>query len=136
MDFEFSTEYEDFRKELRSFAEKDMPEGFDPDEADKDEIQAIRQKIAKKGWLTLPWPEEYGGMGAPHLKQMVFNEETAYRRIPANDNAISMLGPILMLEGTDEQKQKFLPPIAKAEVRWAQGYSCLLYTSPSPRDRG
>jgi alkylation response protein AidB-like acyl-CoA dehydrogenase len=62
-------------------------------------------------------------MGAPHLKQMVFNEETAYRRIPANDNAISMLGPILMLEGTDEQKQKFLPPIAKAEVRWAQGYS-------------
>ncbi|MQG25218.1 MAG: acyl-CoA dehydrogenase [SAR202 cluster bacterium] len=123
MDFEFSTEYEDFRKELRSFAENDMPEGFDPDEADKDEIQGIRQKIAKKGWLTLPWPEEYGGMGAPHLKQMVFNEETAYRRIPANDNAISMLGPILMLEGTDEQKQKFLPPIAKAEVRWAQGYS-------------
>ena len=123
MDFDFSTEYEDFRKELRSFAEKDMPEGFDPDEDDKDEIQAIRQKIAKKGWLTLPWPEEYGGMGAPHLKQMVFNEETAYRRIPANDNAISMLGPILMLEGTDEQKQKFLPPIAKAEVRWAQGYS-------------
>ena len=123
MDFEFSTEYEDFRKELRSFAENDMPEGFDPDEADKDEIQGIRQKIAQKGWLTLPWPEEYGGMGAPHLKQMVFNEETAYRRIPANDNAISMLGPILMLEGTDEQKQKFLPPIAKAEVRWAQGYS-------------
>ena len=123
MDFEFSTEYEDFRKELRAFAENDMPEGFDPDEADKDEIQGIRQKIAKKGWLTLPWPEEYGGMGAPHLKQMVFNEETAYRRIPANDNAISMLGPILMLEGTDEQKQKFLPPIAKAEVRWAQGYS-------------
>ena len=123
MDFEFSTEYEDFRKELRSFAENDMPEGFDPDEADKDEIQGIRQKIAQKGWLTLPWPEEYGGMCAPHLKQMVFNEETAYRRIPANDNAISMLGPILMLEGTDEQKQKFLPPIAKAEVRWAQGYS-------------
>ena len=123
MDFEFSTEYEDFRKELRSFAENDMPEGFDPDEADKDEIQGIRQKIAQKGWLTLPWPGEYGGMGAPHLKQMVFNEETAYRRIPANDNAISMLGPILMLEGTDEQKQKFLPPIAKAEVRWAQGYS-------------
>ena len=123
MDFEFSTEYEDFRKELRSFAENDMPEGFDPDEADKDEIQGIRQKIAQKGWLTLPWPEEYGGMGAPHLKQMDYNEETAYRRIPANDNAISMLGPILMLEGTDEQKQKFLPPIAKAEVRWAQGYS-------------
>ena len=49
MDFEFSTEYEDFRKELRSFAENDMPKGFDPDEADKDEIQGIRQKIAKKG---------------------------------------------------------------------------------------
>jgi|TARA_B110000263_G_C15310166_1_gene512662 alkylation response protein AidB-like acyl-CoA dehydrogenase len=123
MDFEFSTEYEDFRKELREFADNEMPAGFDPDEADVDEIQGIRQKIAQKGWLTLPWPEEYGGMGAPHLKQMVFNEETAYQRIPANDNAISMLGPILMLEGTEEQKQKFLPPIARAEVRWAQGYS-------------
>ena len=86
MDFEFSTEYEDFRKELRSFAENDMPEGFDPDEADKVEIQGIRQKIAQKGWLTLPWPEEYGGMGAPHLKQMVFNEERPLKIINAFEN--------------------------------------------------
>ncbi len=126
MDFHFPPEYEGFRNEIREFARQELPADWGEEELDNggsEAVKAIRKKLAAKGWLTLPWPKEYGGMGAPHLQQMVFNEETAYNRVPATDNAITMLGPILMLEGNEEQKSTFLPPIAGAEVRWAQGYS-------------
>ncbi|MEE8443146.1 MAG: acyl-CoA dehydrogenase family protein, partial [Dehalococcoidia bacterium] len=126
MDFHFPPEYEGFRNEIREFARQELPADWGEEELDNggsEAVKAIRKKLAAKGWLTLPWPKEYGGMGAPHLQQMVFNEETAYNRVPATDNAITMLGPILMLEGNEEQKSSFLPPIANAEVRWAQGYS-------------
>lgn len=125
MDFEFPQELEDFRKDIQGFIKQELPAdwtGVDED-AGPETIRPIRKKLSDKGWLTIAWPKEYGGMGAPHLQQLVFNEEMAYNRVPAADNAITMLGPILMMEGTDEQKATFLPPIAKAEVRWAQGYS-------------
>jgi len=127
MDFESPPELEEFRNEVKQFIRDDIPadwkgkddlEGDDPAAA-----QAIRKKLAAKGWLTLAWPKEYGGMEAPHFQQMVFNEEMSYNRIPATDNSVTMLGPILMLEGTEEQKTTFLPRIANAEMRWAQGYS-------------
>lgn len=125
MDFEFPKELEEFRKEIQTFVKQELPDdwtGVDED-ANPETIRPLRKKLSDKGWLTIAWPKEYGGMGAPHLQQLVFNEEMAYNRVPAADNAITMLGPILMMEGTDEQKATFLPPIANADVRWAQGYS-------------
>ena len=71
----------------------------------------------------MAWPEEYGGQSASHMRQVVFNEEMAYRGIPAGDAGIRMVGPILMLYGTEEQKKEFLPKIAGAEINWSQGYS-------------
>lgn len=124
MDFEFSRELEGFRGELRDFVGAELPPNWTGvEEDDVETAQGIRRKIASRGWLTMAWPTEYGGQEAPHFKQMVFNEEMAYNRVPAADNSITMLAPILMLEGTEEQKQEFLPRIARAEMRWAQGYS-------------
>ncbi len=125
MDFEFPQELEEFRKEIQTFVKQELPDdwtGVDED-ANPETIRPLRKKLSDKGWLTIAWPKEYGGMEAPHLQQLVFNEEMAYNRVPAADNAITMLGPILMMEGTDDQKATFLPPIANADVRWAQGYS-------------
>jgi len=125
MDFAFPQELEEFRKEVQTFVKQELPDdwtGVDED-ANPETIRPLRKKLSDKGWLTIAWPKEYGGMEAPHLQQLVFNEEMAYNRVPAADNAITMLGPILMMEGTDEQKATFLPPIANADVRWAQGYS-------------
>jgi alkylation response protein AidB-like acyl-CoA dehydrogenase len=125
MDFAFPQELEEFRKEIQTFVKQEIPDdwtGVDED-ANPETIRPLRKKLSDKGWLTIAWPKEYGGMEAPHLQQLVFNEEMAYNRVPAADNAITMLGPILMMEGTDEQKATFLPPIANADVRWAQGYS-------------
>ena len=44
----------------------------------------MRKKLADKGWLTLAWPEEYGGAGASHMMQVIFAEEMAYHRAHAS----------------------------------------------------
>jgi 3-oxocholest-4-en-26-oyl-CoA dehydrogenase alpha subunit len=69
------------------------------------------------------WPQEWGGEGAGHMKQLVYNEEMAFYDAPANDLGVDRVGPTIMLYGTDEQKQRFLPPIVKGEAVWCQGFS-------------
>lgn len=97
---------------------------MDPEEPDDAVlVKQFKKKLAGNGWLTMAWPEEYGGQAAPHIRQLVFNEEMARRGVPASDAGIRMVGPILMLYGTEDQKQYFLPRIAQSEINWAQGYS-------------
>ena len=129
MDFKFENEDEKFREEVIDFIDKELPwdwRNLDLDAQDDDDKILVRQfkkKLGEKGWLTMAWPEEYGGQAASHMRQVVFNEEMAYRGIPVGDAGIRMVGPILMLYGTDEQKKQFLPQIAGAEINWSQGYS-------------
>ena len=129
MDFRFESVDEDFRSEIVNFVDKELPwkwsqEDLDPeDEKDSILVRQFKKQLGEKGWLTMAWPEEYGGQAASHMRQVVFNEEMAYRGIPAGDAGIRMVGPILMLYGTDDQKREFLPKIAGAEINWSQGYS-------------
>ena len=129
MDFKFENEDEKFREEVIDFIDKELPwdwRNLDLDAEDDDDKILVRQfkkKLGEKGWLTMAWPEEYGGQAASHMRQVVFNEEMAYRGIPVGDAGIRMVGPILMLYGTDDQKKQFLPQIAGAEINWSQGYS-------------
>jgi alkylation response protein AidB-like acyl-CoA dehydrogenase len=59
------------------------------------------------------------------MQQLIFNEEMAYHRAPLyrSGNGIGLIGPVLMIYGTDEQKAEYLPGIAKGETFWAQGFS-------------
>ena len=84
----------------------------------------MRGRLADKGWLTMHWPEEYGGQDASPVRSAIYNEELAYLRAPGRDIfGVRMLGPTLMIHGTEEQKQAHLPSIARGEVQWCQGYS-------------
>jgi alkylation response protein AidB-like acyl-CoA dehydrogenase len=85
-------------------------------------LQFIK-KLAGKGWLTLAWPQEWGGLGASHMQQLVYNEEVAYHDAPAFYMGADRVGPTIMLYGTDEQKQRFLPQIVRGEAIWCQGFS-------------
>lgn len=129
MDFIFSQEDDAFRREAVNFVERELPWDWRTEIVDSEEptdavkVRQFKKKLADKGWLTMAWPTEYGGLGAPHIRQMVFNEEMAYRSVPAGDAGVSQVGPILMLYGTEEQKDYFLPRIAGADIDWAQGYS-------------
>ncbi len=127
MDFKFEPEQEGFRGDLREFFKRELPPGWEGGEFENDNWDqelAMRKKLVQKGWLTMAWPEEYGGQGASHMMQLIFNEEMAYHRCPGRDPwGIRMLAPTLMIAGTEEQKRTWLPPIARGEVQWCQGYS-------------
>jgi alkylation response protein AidB-like acyl-CoA dehydrogenase len=128
MEYRFTSEEEAFRGELRDFLRQELPTGWtgseDDDDADWEFTLKMRRRLADKGWLTMAWPREYGGQGASHMKQVIFAEEMTYQRAPGRDGfGIRMLAPTLMIHGTEEQKREHLPPIARGEVQWCQGYS-------------
>lgn len=128
MEFKFTPEEENFRKELRAFLTQELPDGWtggmEEEEENWEFTLEMRKKLADKGWLTMAWPEEYGGQGASHMMQLIFSEEMAYQRAPGRDQfGTKMLAPTLMIHGTEEQKREYLPPIARGEVQWCQGYS-------------
>ncbi len=135
MEFQFSREEEQFRSEIREFVKENIPPeryGHKYEEEHDDDAWefalSIAGKLAEKKWLTISWPKEHGGMGASLYQQAVFKEEVGYWGIPGTTMGISgttWVGPSLMLFGTDEQKKKFLPPIAAGEPDgiWCTGYS-------------
>ncbi|WP_018657061.1 acyl-CoA dehydrogenase family protein [Actinomadura flavalba] len=86
---------------------------------------AWERHLAAAGWTCLGWPAEHGGRGATLAEQVVFNEEYALADAPARVGHIgeNLLGPTLLAFGTDEQRARFLPPIAAVEELWCQGYS-------------
>ncbi|HEY8173437.1 MAG TPA: acyl-CoA dehydrogenase family protein [Dehalococcoidia bacterium] len=123
MDFQFSPEEEAFRTEIRAFLAQELPERR-PEGVDGWRFaRGFIKKLSERGWHTLGWPVEWGGQGANHMKQLVFNEEMAYWEAPSNDLGVDRIGPTIMLYGTTEQKERFLPPIVRAETVWCQGFS-------------
>ena len=128
MDFEFSNQELSFRNELSAWLKEELANRPQDGGNDADAEWAfgleMRKKLADKGWLTMAWPEEYGGQGVSHMMQVVFAEEMSYNRAPGRDVfGTRMMAPTLMIHGTEEQKREFLPPVSKGEVQWCQGYS-------------
>lgn len=128
MDYKFTSEDEAFRSEVVGFIDGNWVPAQGPNvEGDDSHFKAERafeKRAAEKGWLTMAWPTEYGGRGASHIQQTIYREEAAYRGAPgAGGQGISMVGPCLMLHGSEAQRQEHLPRIANAESYWAQGFS-------------
>jgi len=135
VDFRPTAEEESFRNEVRGFLRGELPQnwdGADPYGADAegssvaDLGKRITKKLVEKKWIALAWPKQYGGMEATHMQQMIFNEEMAYNAVPSGGGmGVAWVGPSIMLYGTDEQKQRFLPRITSGEDVW-----CTLYSEP------
>ena len=128
MDFKFSESEEKFREELTSWLNRELASRPSDDEDNSDSSWdfnlVMRKKLAEKGWLTMAWPEEYGGQSASHMMQVIFSEEMSYNRAPGRDVfGTRMMAPTLMIHGTEEQKKQFLPPVSRGDVQWCQGYS-------------
>jgi alkylation response protein AidB-like acyl-CoA dehydrogenase len=130
VDFRFAPEDEAFREEVRNFLRQTPPSDWQGGDWDSDEqrpevAERFTRALAERRWHVLAWPEQYGGLGASYMRQVIYNEEMAYARAPTGRTwaGVQLVGPIIMLYGTEEQKRRFLPPIARAEVVWCQGFS-------------
>jgi alkylation response protein AidB-like acyl-CoA dehydrogenase len=82
-------------------------------------------RMAERGWTAPTWPREYGGGGLSADEEKVLHQELArIRARPALSSfGIGMLGPALLEFASEEQKQRYIPPIVRGEIRWCQGYS-------------
>ena len=131
MDFRYTDEEEAFRKEVQAFIKESMPPGWlgvdpGPEEEAREDVYPLAQqmwrKLGQKGWIGLTLPKAYGGQEAPPWKEMILLQELAYRGSPGMDTAVAQVDLILNF-GTEEQKQRFIPPITRGEVKWAIGMS-------------
>lgn len=123
MESRFSPEEEAFRAEVAALLrEHEGVNGFFP-EADHDAARALYGELAKRNWLALSWPQEYGGEGRSVGFEYVLWDEMAYARAGRPTLGAGIIAKTIMRFGTDEQKAKWLPPIRKDEIRFALGYS-------------
>ncbi len=126
MDLTFSPSELAFRDELRGWLAAHHP-GPEPEgEAESLEHRIDWQReLAAAGWAAVYWPEEYGGRGATLVESAIFNEELARARAPYPANVLGLVlgGPTLMVHGSQEQRDRYLPPIVTAEEIWCQGFS-------------
>lgn len=79
----------------------------------------------ERGFTAPTWPREYGGGGLSKAEAKILAEEmTALQvRAPLVGFGLSMIGPLLLQEGSADLKKAHLPPIVRGEIRWCQGYS-------------
>lgn len=129
MDFEFSDEEVAFRRELEAFLAEHLPSWWQGMFVDDPRVMPLTRELcaalAERGWLTMAWPEEHGGQAASLWKQAVLREEMWASDEPRGPQYMNLnyIGPLIMRFGTPEQKRRFLPPMARGEVVWCQGFS-------------
>ena len=124
MHFKLSEEHEMIRKMVRDFAKNEVA----PTAAERDEEErfdrALFDQMAELGLTGIPWPEEYGGIGSDYLAYVIAIEELS--RVCASTGVTlsahtSLAGWPIFKFGTEEQKQKFLRPMAEGKKIGAYG---------------
>jgi alkylation response protein AidB-like acyl-CoA dehydrogenase len=90
-----------------------------------DRRRAWERELGAAKWSCVGWPAEFGGRNATLAEQVLFAEEYARCRAPARLGhlGVELVGPTLLALGSEEQRRRFLPPIARGEEIWCQGYS-------------
>ncbi len=126
---------EEFRSETRAWLEENCPPGARgpgqvPNGSSKIEIEGADtrlwlERMAEKGWTVPTWPAAYGGadLTTGELVVLVNEMRQIQARSPLMGMGTSLIGPTLLEYGTDNQKERHLPKIARGELSWCQGYS-------------
>ena len=128
----------DFRRETRAWLEQNCPPAmrtFMPEDEsvaggkktvwEHPEQKTWLDRMAAKGWTAPTWPKRYGGGGLSADEALILDEEMRDLgcRPALQGMGMSMLGPVLLEYGTEEQRLTHIPKIVAGEIRWCQGYS-------------
>jgi alkylation response protein AidB-like acyl-CoA dehydrogenase len=130
MRFNDTPELATWRTTVRDFVHENwgVPKPADEDmgmegPADETKTSVWLDKLAERGWLAPAWPKKYGGADMSVLEQFVLSQELHEAGAPVSRQMLNLVGPTIMLHGTDEQKAEHLPPMLHGEVAWCQGFS-------------
>jgi hypothetical protein len=116
----------EFRTHVRQWIEANYPPEIrnPPKRLHHSDTKVWYQMLSRKGWLCPGWPKEFGGMALSPGKQLIMLEEKErHGCAPINGMGVTMLGPLLIRNGTKEQQDYYLPKILTGEHIWCQGYS-------------
>ena len=126
MDFNDTPEEARFREEASSWLAENAP----TDDAFRALTPLQQAKVWQKqkydaGWACLGWAPDFGGRGASAIEEVIWRQEESQYDLPANFFLIGqgMIGPTLMAWASDEDKARFLPPLASGEEVWCQLFS-------------
>ena len=128
------SELEDFRADTREWLAANCPDGArGPGQiawgSSKVELPAdVRtwlERMAERGWTVPTWPRAYGGAELERDQYTVLIDELKRinARTPLTGRGVNYIGPTILELGSDEQKARWLPGIARGEGGWAMGYS-------------
>ena len=133
MDFKDTSEEATFRKEVDKWLSDnaELKEGPNDSLSSLTEEEALLRakewaaKLYDDGWACLHWPKEYGGRGSTPIERVIWGQEVSKYKVPGGFFEIGqgMAGPVLKMYATEEQKKRFLPPLAKGEEVWCQLFS-------------
>jgi alkylation response protein AidB-like acyl-CoA dehydrogenase len=119
---------EEFRHEIRDyfrgFITPEVRAAFDNyEDAQDPAYRDVIRRLGQDGWLTVSWPEEYGGRGLSQVESYIFFEETQHLGVPMPWLTLNTVGPTLMAFGSDEQRAFYLPRSAAGDIHFSVGYS-------------
>jgi hypothetical protein len=129
MEFRFSAEEEEFRREISDFLDKEMTEEVKKEIAETGTIiqgplvRKLLRKMGKRGWLAPNLPTEYGGLGLSYLHRFIAFDELTYHGGPMILAGAHWVAPVLLEYGSKEQKEELLPRIAKGEIEFGIAYT-------------
>ena len=134
MDFTYSNTEKQFVDEVRTWLEEHIVGDFISLQGKgltgHDDVPAELQiewekELAKGGWLGIDFPRSIGGRECSLVEQVLFHKTYVEARAPGRipNMGVTLLGPTLMAFGTQEQQNRFVPPILNGGELWCQGYS-------------
>ena len=131
MDIAFTEQDRSFQKEVSDWLETAWPKEIRDKQSksalgklSKDDLVSWQKKLAEKGWAATNWPVEHGGANFTPTQSYIFDLERAKVGAPGVvPFGITMVAPVIMKFGTEEQKREFLPKILNSDIWFCQGYS-------------
>ena len=138
MDFNDTPQEAEFRAKCRAWLEanaelktKKTNSVKNMNVGNKSLLEAAAEWQKKKydaGWAMIHWPKEFGGIGATPIERIIWAQEESKFNVPKGvyEIGLGMAGPVMMEYATDEQKERYLPPMAEGKEIW-----CQLFSEPS-----
>ena len=138
MDFNDTPQEAEFRAKCRAWLEanaelktKKTNSAKNMNVGNKSLLEAAAEWQKKKydaGWAMIHWPKEFGGIGATPIERIIWAQEESKFNVPKGvyESGLGMAGPVMMEYATDEQKERYLPPMAEGKEIW-----CQLFSEPS-----